>query len=55
MAILLIAALAFLVMRFAVPRLKAASSLKLAALSVSCGVTGWLLMSLVLNVTRQVN
>ena len=49
MAIFLFAVLAFLVMRMAIPRLKPASNLKLAMLAVPCGVTGWLLFSLVIN------
>ena len=49
MAILLFAVLAFLVMRLAIPRLKAASNVKLAILAVPCAVSGWLLFSLLIN------
>jgi hypothetical protein len=54
MAMLLFAVLAFVVMRRAIPRLKAASHLKLAMFAVPCAVTGWLLLSLVTNVALRI-
>lgn len=50
MAIILLAVLAFVVLRVAVPRLKFASNLKVSMLAVPCAVAGWLLLSLVTNV-----
>ena len=55
MAILLFAVLAFLVMRFAIPRLKSASNLRLAMFAVPCAVVGWLLLSLITNVALRAN
>ena len=54
MAILLFAVFAFLVMRVAIPRLKSASNLKLAALAIPCALASWLLMSLIVNVATGV-
>jgi len=50
MAIILLAVLAFVFMRVAVPRLKSASNLKVSMLAVPCAVAGWLLLSLITNV-----
>ena len=49
MAIILLAVLAFVVLRVAV-RLKFAGNLKVSMLAVPCAVAGWLLLSLVTNV-----
>ena len=54
MAVLILAVLAFLVMRRAVPRLKLAGNLQLAMLAVPCAVAGWLLLSLIENVAFRV-
>ena len=53
MALLLIAILAFLIMRFAVPQLRATSTPKLVAFSVPFAVVGWLVMSLVANLAMR--
>jgi len=53
MAMLLIAVLWFWIMRLAIPRLKSASSFKLATFAVPCAVAGWLLMSLITNVAMR--
>jgi len=55
MAILLFAVVAFLVMRFAIPRFRLGSNLKLAALASTCAVAAWLLFSLVINVAARAN
>ena len=51
MALLLFAVIAFLVMRFAVPPWKSAGNVRLAMFAVPCAVAGWLLLSLITNVT----
>lgn len=50
MAIILLAVLAFVVLRVAIPRLKFAGSLKVSMLAVPCAVAAWLLLSLITNV-----
>jgi hypothetical protein len=55
MAILLFAVLAFLVTRFAIPRLKSVSNLRLATFAVPCAVAGWLLLSLITNLALRAN
>ncbi len=53
MALLLIAVLAFLVMRFAIPQLRSASTGKLLAIALPCAVAGWLPMSLMANLAMR--
>jgi hypothetical protein len=52
-ALLLIAVLAFLVLRFTVPQLRAASTLRLVAFALPCAVVGWLVMSLAANLASR--
>ena len=53
MAILLMAVLAFVIMRLAIRPLKHASNLKLAILALPFALSGWLLMSLVTNLVYR--
>ena len=53
MTLPLIAIIAFLIMRFAVPRLRSASSTKLTVIALPCAVVGWLLISLVTNLATR--
>ena len=54
MAVILLAVLAFLVLRLAVPRHRLGGNLQLAMLAVPCAAAGWLLLSLIVNVAFRV-
>ena len=53
MSILLMAVLAFVIMRLAIRPLKRASNLKLAIFALPFALSGWLLMSLVTNLVYR--
>ena len=53
MAIILLAVLAFVVMRVAIPHLRSSSNLKLSLFAIPCALGVWLLLSLIVNVAQR--